>query len=108
MGTGVGEAALIGAAVGGGTALLTGNDPLRGALLGGVTGGAGGAMFGGAGGAAAGPLWCGAGPPDCDVGAPQVGCPWRGCVRAEAAACAPPVCSLGLMALPPRFDAGWG
>jgi hypothetical protein len=41
MGTGVGEAALIGAAVGGGTALLTGNDPLRGALLGGVTGGAG-------------------------------------------------------------------
>ena len=52
MGTGVGEAALIGAAVGGGTALLTGNDPLRGALLGGVTGGAGGAMFGGASGAA--------------------------------------------------------
>ena len=54
MGTGVGEAALIGAAVGGGTALLTGNDPLRGALLGGVTGGAGGAMFGGASGAAGG------------------------------------------------------
>jgi hypothetical protein len=54
MGTGVGEAALIGAAVGGGTALLTGNDPLRGALLGGITGGAGGAMFGGAAGAAGG------------------------------------------------------
>jgi hypothetical protein len=34
----------MGAAVGGGTALLTGNDPLRGALLGGVTGGAGGAF----------------------------------------------------------------
>lgn len=61
MGTGVGEAALIGAAVGGGTALLTGNDPLRGALLGGVTGGAGGAMFGGAAGAGAGGAAGGAG-----------------------------------------------
>ena len=49
---GIGEAALIGAAVGGGTALVTGNDPLRGALLGGVTGGLGGAAFGGAGAAA--------------------------------------------------------
>lgn len=47
-GGGIGEAALIGAAVGGGTALVTGNDPLRGALLGGVTGGAGGALMGGA------------------------------------------------------------
>lgn len=45
-GGGIGEAALIGAAVGGGTALVTGNDPLRGALLGGVTGGAGGALMG--------------------------------------------------------------
>lgn len=38
---GVGEAMLIGAAVGGGSAALTGGDPLKGALLGGLTGGAG-------------------------------------------------------------------
>jgi hypothetical protein len=64
MGTGVGEAALIGAAVGGGTALLTGNDPLRGALLGGITGGAGsklGSVFGGATGAKVGAVGSGAG-----------------------------------------------
>lgn len=54
MGTGVGEAALIGAAMGGGSAALTGGDPLKGAMLGGLTGGAGGALFGGAGGAGAG------------------------------------------------------
>lgn len=41
MGTGVAEAAIIGAAVGGGSAALTGGDPLKGALLGGITGGAG-------------------------------------------------------------------
>ena len=38
---GVGEAALLGAAMGGGSALLTGGDPLKGALLGTLTGGAG-------------------------------------------------------------------
>jgi hypothetical protein len=38
---GVGEAMLLGAAMGGGTAALTGGDPLKGALLGGLTGGAG-------------------------------------------------------------------
>lgn len=59
MGTGVGEVALMdavltGAAVGGGSAAITGGDPLKGALLGGLTGGAGGALFGGAGGAGAG------------------------------------------------------
>lgn len=47
-GGGIGEAALIGAAVGGGSALLTGKDPLQGALMGGAFGGIGGA-FGGAG-----------------------------------------------------------
>jgi hypothetical protein len=56
MGTGVGEAMLISAAVGGGSAALTGGDPLKGALLGGLTGGVGaglgGALAGGAGGAA--------------------------------------------------------
>jgi hypothetical protein len=58
VGGGVGEAALIGAAMGGGSAALTGGDPLKGALLGGLTGGIGGglggAAAGGAGGAAAG------------------------------------------------------
>lgn len=48
MSGGIGESMLIGAAVGGGTALVTGNDPLQGALLGGITGGIGGAAFGGA------------------------------------------------------------
>lgn len=38
---GVGEAALLGAAMGGGSAALTGGDPLKGALLGGLTGGIG-------------------------------------------------------------------
>jgi len=52
---GIGEAALISAAIGGGSAAITGGDPLKGALLGGLTGGAGaafapalGGMFGGA------------------------------------------------------------
>lgn len=54
IGGGVGEAALLdmalkGAAVGGATSLVTGRDPIQGALLGGLTGG----MFGGVGGAAA-------------------------------------------------------
>jgi hypothetical protein len=41
MGTGVGEAMLISAATGGGMAAVTGGDPLKGALLGAVTGGIG-------------------------------------------------------------------
>jgi hypothetical protein len=41
MGTGVGEAMLLGAAMGGGSAAITGGDPLKGALLGGLTGGVG-------------------------------------------------------------------
>ena len=60
-GGGVGEAALIkaaltGAAVGGGTAIVTGQDPLKGALIGGFTGGITGGLFpgGGAGGAGSG------------------------------------------------------
>jgi hypothetical protein len=40
VGGGIGEAALIGAAFGGGKALVTGEDPLQAALLGGITGGA--------------------------------------------------------------------
>jgi hypothetical protein len=58
MGTGVGEAMLIGAATGGGMAAVTGGDPLKGALLGAVTGGVGhgiaGAQAGGAAGASGG------------------------------------------------------
>jgi hypothetical protein len=41
---GVGEAMLLGAAMGGGSAALTGGDPLKGALLGGLTGGIGGGI----------------------------------------------------------------
>ena len=52
MGTGVGEAMLLGAAVGGGSAAMTGGDPLKGALLGGLTGGAGAGIGGALGGAA--------------------------------------------------------
>lgn len=43
---GVGEAMLLGAAIGGGTAALTGGDPLKGALMGGLTGGAGAGISG--------------------------------------------------------------
>ena len=41
-GAGVGEAMLLGAVMGGGSAALTGGDPLKGAMMGGLTGGAGG------------------------------------------------------------------
>ena len=44
MGTGVGEAMLIGAAVGGGSSALTGGDPLKGAMMGAATGAIGGAF----------------------------------------------------------------
>jgi hypothetical protein len=44
IGGGVGEAMLLGAAVGGGSAAITGGDPLKGALLGGLTGGVGGGI----------------------------------------------------------------
>ena len=61
IGGGIGEAALLeammtGAAVGGGTSILQGKDPLQGALLGGLMGGAGGAMFGSAGSASSGAM----------------------------------------------------
>lgn len=45
-GAGVGEAALLGAAMGGGSAMLTGGDPLKGALMGTLTGGAGAGISG--------------------------------------------------------------
>ena len=41
MGTGVGEAMLIGAAVGGGSSALTGGDPIKGAMIGAAGGGIG-------------------------------------------------------------------
>ena len=41
---GIGEMMMLGAAMGGGTAALTGGDPLKGALLGGLSGGLGGAV----------------------------------------------------------------
>ena len=43
-GGGIGEAALIGAAFGGAKAVVTGEDPLKGALLGGAMGGVTGAV----------------------------------------------------------------
>ena len=57
MGTGVGEAMLIGAAVGGGSSALMGGDPIKGAMIGAAGGGLGagfGAAAGGASGTAAG------------------------------------------------------
>ena len=61
MGTGVGEAMLIGAAVGGGSSALMGGDPIKGAMIGAAGGGLGagfgaaaGATSGGASGAAGG------------------------------------------------------
>jgi hypothetical protein len=50
------DSMMTGAAVGGGSSLLQGKDPLQGALLGGLMGGAGGAMFGGAGAAPSGAM----------------------------------------------------
>jgi hypothetical protein len=50
---GVGEAALLGAVMGGGSALLTGGDPLKGALMGTLTGGAGAGISGALGSAVA-------------------------------------------------------
>jgi hypothetical protein len=52
-GGGIGEAALIGAALGGASSAVTGQDPLKGALLGGLTGGVGSGLMGAAGAAGA-------------------------------------------------------
>ena len=51
MGDPVTTGILIGAAMGGGTAAVKGQDPLKGALIGGATGGIGGGFAGGFGGA---------------------------------------------------------
>ena len=57
MDGGIAEAALIGAAIGGGTSAMRGQDPLKGAMMGGLMGGVGGGISGlmgsGAGAAAA-------------------------------------------------------
>jgi hypothetical protein len=45
---GIGEAALLSAAIGGGMSAVQGRDPLQGALMGGLLGGAGAGLFGGA------------------------------------------------------------
>jgi hypothetical protein len=54
MGTGVGEAMIIGAVTGAGTSAITGGDPLKGALLGAAGGGIGAGVGGALGGQAAG------------------------------------------------------
>jgi hypothetical protein len=46
MDGGIMETALLGAAMGGGTSLITGGDPLKGALMGGLMGGIGNGIFG--------------------------------------------------------------
>jgi hypothetical protein len=73
MGTGVGEALLIGAATGAGTSALTGGDPLKGALFGaiggGVTSGLGGALGGAQAGATAGTTASNIGATAANVGA---------------------------------------
>jgi hypothetical protein len=66
MGGGVGEAMLIGAAMGGGSAAMTGGDPLKGALFGAAGGGLGAGV---AGAQAGGSIWC------------IRGCEWRGSRR---------------------------
>lgn len=53
-GGGIGEAALIGAALGGTASAVQGGDPLQGMLLGGLTGGVGSGLMGAAGAGAAG------------------------------------------------------
>jgi hypothetical protein len=52
MGEPVTTGIMIGAALGGGSAAIKGDDPLKGALIGGATGGIGGGLAGGFGGAA--------------------------------------------------------
>lgn len=54
MGTGVGEAMIIGAMTGAGTSAITGGDPLKGALMGAAGGGVGAGIGGALGGQAAG------------------------------------------------------
>lgn len=54
MGTGVGEAMIIGAVTGAGTSAITGGDPLKGALLGAAGGGVGAGIAGAGAGAATG------------------------------------------------------
>jgi hypothetical protein len=54
MGTGVGEAMIIGAVTGAGTSAVTGGDPLKGALLGAAGGGIGAGVAGAGAGAASG------------------------------------------------------
>lgn len=52
-GAGIGEAMLLGAAMGGGSAAVTGGDPLKGAVIGALTGGAGSGLSSALGGAEA-------------------------------------------------------
>lgn len=61
MGDPVTTGILVGAAMGGGGAALKGQDPLKGALIGGATGGIGGGIAGGFGGAGAGGGFTGGG-----------------------------------------------
>ena len=82
MGTGVGEAMLIGAATGAGTSAITGGDPLKGALIGAAGGGLGAGAGGALGGQAA-TTGVGAAAPSAATGAMGTAVP--GSLQAELA-----------------------
>lgn len=95
-GGGVGEAALIGAALGGTTSAMQGGDPLKGAMLGGLTGGAGAGMLGAMGGGAAGSAAGSAGAASGALGAAGMG-PTGAVLDAALAGGAPAAASPGIM-----------
>lgn len=98
-GGGVGEAALIGAALGGTASAVQGGDPLKGAMLGGLTGGAGAGLMGAAGAGAA-----SAGGAGAFTGATPTG---LATIAGEGAASSPGILgALGSMSTPAKLAMG--
>jgi hypothetical protein len=91
MGTGVGEAMIIGAVTGAGTSAVTGGDPLKGALLGAAGGGFGAGIAGAGTGAASGAAG-GAG----SAAAPITAASTTGATTGATAGSAAPITSIGL------------
>jgi len=91
MGTGVGEAMIIGAVTGAGTSAITGGDPLKGALLGAAGGGVGAGIAGAGTGAASGAAG-GAG----SAAAPTAAATTTGATTGATAGSAAPITSVGL------------
>ncbi len=101
-GGGVGEAALIGAALGGASSAVTGQDPLKGAMLGGLTGGAGAGLMGAAG--AAGGAGAAAIPMGADASAASV---INAAMGSPGAAASPGILgALGSMSTPAKLALG--